>query len=190
MNVGIFGGSFNPIHLGHLLLAETARDQLGLDRVLFIPAHMPPHKASADLLPALTRLEMVKLAIREHHGFVASDIELHRSGPSYTIDTVKLLRAQAPDAELYLIVGADMLGVEWKGWSELKRLCTIVAARRPGARAAKADKAIAWIEMPQIGISSSDIRSRRHAGRSIRYLVPGAVERFIRARHLYHRRGG
>jgi nicotinate-nucleotide adenylyltransferase len=191
MKIGIFGGSFNPIHAGHLILAESARDQLGLDRVLFIPAHMPPHKPSADLLPALTRLEMVKLAIREHPGFIASDIELHRAGPSYTVETVRALHAQAPQAELFLIVGADMLGVEWKGWAELKKRCTIVAAKRPGSKPpAKADKKISWITMPQIGISSSDIRARIRADRSIRYLLPGAVERFIRSRHLYRSRRG
>lgn len=191
MKLGIFGGTFNPIHLGHLLLAEAARDQLGLDRVLFIPTHVPPHKPAPELLPALMRLEMVRLAVREHAGFIASDIELHRSGPSYTVDTVKLLRRQAPEAELFLIVGADMLGVEWKGWAEIKRLCTVTAAKRPGSRAAKADKKIAWVEMPQVDIASSDIRRRVRAGRSIRYLVPGAVERFIRSRQLYRgRRGG
>lgn len=190
MKLGVFGGSFNPIHHGHLVLAETARDQLQLDRVLFIPAHMPPHKPSADLLPALTRLAMVKLAIRDHAGFITSDIELHRSGPSYTIDTVKLLQAQAPEAELALIVGADMLGVEWRGWSELKRRCTIAAAKRPGTRGLKADKAIAWLDMPQVDIASSDIRRRIRDGRSIRYLVPGAVERFIRSHHLYRKRAG
>ena len=188
MKLGVFGGSFNPIHAGHLMLAEAARDQLGLDRVLFIPAHLPPHKPSADLLPALTRLAMVTLAIRDHAGFITSDIELHRSGPSYTVDTVKLLQAQAPDAKLYLIVGADMLGVEWKGWAELKRRCTIAAAKRPGTRPARAEKAIAWLDMPQVDIASSDIRSRIRAGRSIRYLVPGPVERYIRAHHLYRGR--
>ena len=191
LKLGIFGGSFNPIHNGHLILAEAARDQLGLDRVLFIPAHLPPHKPSSELLPALTRLAMVKLAIRDHGGFITSDIELHRSGPSYTVDTVRLLRAQAPGADLFLIVGADMLGVEWKGWAELKRLCTIVAAKRPGSRVAKPEKSIAWLTMPQVDIASSDIRSRVRAGRSIRYLVPGAVERHIRAHHLYRgRRAG
>lgn len=185
MNVGIFGGTFNPIHLGHLLLAETAREALTLDRVLFIPTHLPPHKPSKDLLPALVRLKLVQLAIRDHHAFVASDIELHRPGPSYTVETVKTLHRQLPDAKLFLLMGQDMLAVPWMGWRELKRLCTIMAVRRPGTKAPKSEKAIQWFQMPQVDIASSDIRRRIRQGRSIRYLVPGVVERYIRQHHLY-----
>ena len=189
MRLGVFGGTFNPIHLGHLLLAETARDTLALDRVVFIPNAQPPHKPSAGLLPGAVRLTLIQLAIRHHHAFVASDIELHREGPSYTVDTVKLLRKQAPGATLFLLVGEDMLAVTWHKWAELKRLCTIVVAGRPGAKARRSDKGVTRLEMPHMQISSADIRARIRAGRSIRYLVPDPVARYIHQHHVY-RRGG
>ena len=185
MNVGIFGGTFNPIHVGHLLLAETVREVCHLDRVLFIPTNQPPHKEAKHLLSGSTRLALIQLAIRDHHGFAASDIELQHAGPSYTIETIRTLRRQLPDATLFLLMGEDMLAVPWKGWTELKRLCTIVAVRRPGARGAKRDKTIQWAQMPQVDVASSDIRRRLKAGRSIRYLVPGAVERYLRQHHCY-----
>jgi len=212
MRLGIFGGTFNPIHYGHLLLAETAREQLGLDRVVFIPANLPPHKRAAGLASSEARLELVRLAIREQPAFVASDIELERQAVSYTLETIKILRSQLPEAKLYLLIGQDMLSVRWMGWDEIKRLSTVVVARRPGARATRPfdaahgglprglaqgrgerakrveprrEKGLRWLTMPQVEIASSDIRKRIKAGRSIRYLVPPAVERSIRDRRLY-----
>lgn len=190
MRVGIFGGTFNPIHLGHLLLAETARETLSLDRVLFIPAGQPPHKRVPGLIDGTARLRMVRLAIKDHPGFSASDIELQRPGPSYSIDTVTALRRTLPDVTLFLLIGQDMLGVRWSAWDELKRLCTIVAVRRPGGRRARRERAIRWLDMPLIDIASSDIRARVAAGRSIRYLVPATVERSIRQHRLYRHAGG
>ena len=188
MNLGIFGGSFNPIHLGHLLLAETAREQLALDRVVFIPASVPPHKGAKGLLPGAVRLKLVQLATRDHPHFAVSDIELQRSGPSYTIDTVKLLKTQAPEAKLFLLIGEDMLTVKWASWAQLKRMCTIVAARRPTRTKARKESGVVWLEMPRVEISSSDIRARARAGRSLRYLVPPAVGRYITQHHLYRSR--
>ena len=185
MKVGIFGGTFNPTHVGHLLLAETARESLALDRVLFIPTHQPPHKRVPGLLDGAIRLRMVRLAIKDQPAFVASDIELQRPGPSYSIDTVAALHRALPEAQLFLLIGQDMLTVRWAAWRELKRLCTIAAVRRPGARRMKAQRGIRWLEMPAIDVSSSDIRARLAAGRSIRYLVPPAVERYIRQHDLY-----
>ena len=185
VRIGIFGGTFNPIHLGHLLLAETARETLKLDRVLFIPTRQPPHKRVRDLLAGPERLALVEAAIQHHPAFVASDIELQRAGPSYSIDTVRLLRQQLPTAKLFLLLGEDMLGVRWLAWDELKRLCTIVAARRPGAAPSRRQREMMWLPMPQMDIASSDIRARLKAGRSIRYLVPAAVERHIRQHNLY-----
>ena len=184
MRLGIFGGSFNPIHLGHLLLAETAREEFKLDRVVFIPAGQPPHKPSRGLLSGLTRLKLIQLAIRDAFAFVASDIELRRSGPSYTIDTVKLLRQQAAEAELWLLIGEDMLDVRWVQWNQLKRLCTIVVAHR-GRKPSRPEKGLVWLTMPRLEISSSNIRKRVASGRSIRYLVPDAVGRYIREHRLY-----
>ncbi len=185
MKFGILGGTFNPIHWGHLLLAETARDQLGLDRVLFIPVHQPPHKNAKGVLPGAVRLELVQLAIRDHPAFVASDIELKRESVSYTLDTVKVLREHLPMAKLFLLIGQDMLAVQWKGWQEITQLCTVVAAGRPGTKTRRLAGNIKPLAMPQVEISSSDVRARVAAGRSIRYLVPAAVERYIRDHQLY-----
>jgi len=187
MKFGILGGTFNPIHYGHLLLAETARERLRLDRVLFIPVHQPPHKQARGILPGAVRLELVRLAIHDHPAFVASDIELQRESVSYTLDTVKVLREQLPMAKLFLLIGQDMLGVRWKGWEEIAKLCTVVVAGRPGTKAKRLAGHITSLEMPQVEISSSDIRARVAAGRSIRYLVPAAVERYIREHRLYVR---
>ena len=187
MRLGIFGGTFNPIHLGHLLLAETAREKLRLDRVLFIPTGTPPHKRAAGLLPGPDRMALIEAAIRGQPAFVSSDIELQRRGVSYTLDTVTTLHTQLPMAKLFLIVGQDMLGVTWKGWPELMKMCTIVAAKRPGAKAG-AKQGVTWLPMPLMEISSSDIRARIAAGRSINYLVPAAVERLLRERGWYKKK--
>ena len=187
MRFGILGGTFNPIHWGHLLLAETARDVLALDRVLFIPARQPPHKSAKGLLPGPVRYEMVQLAVRDHPAFVASDIELQRDDVSYSLETVQILSKQLPSAKLFLLIGQDMLSVRWKGWEELKSLCTLAVAHRPGAAAPRRGKGLRWLSMPQVEIASSDIRARLKAGRSIRYLVPPAVERYIRQHNLYSR---
>jgi len=206
MRVGLFGGSFNPIHYGHLRLAETARESLRLDRVLFIPAGQPPHKGAAGLLEGRERLKLVEMTIRDHPAFIASDIELERPGVSYTVETVGALKRRLPDAKLFLLVGEDMLTIAWRGWKELKALCTVAVARRarPAARgassaarivpprsaaAARRQPGLMWLDMPPLDISSSDIRRRLAQGRSIRYLVPPAVERYIRDRRLYQKAG-
>lgn len=187
MKLGVFGGTFNPIHWGHLVLAETARETLGLDRVLFVPAQQPPHKRGATLAPGPQRLAMVRLAIRDHPAFAASEIELERDGVSYTLDTVQTIHDRLPEAALFLLIGQDMLRVPWKGWQALKRLCTIVVAPRAGTRPARRQAKVRWLEMPRIDVASSEIRARAAAGRSIRYLVPPPVERYVRQHHLYQR---
>jgi nicotinate-nucleotide adenylyltransferase len=166
-------------------LAETARDALSLDRVLFIPARQPPHKSARGLLPGAVRYELVQLAIRDHPAFVASDIELQRDNVSYSFETVQILSRQLPTAKLFLLIGQDMLSVRWKGWEELRALCTVVVAHRPGVATPRREAELKWLPMPQVEIASSDIRARLKAGRSIRYLVPTAVERYIRQHQLY-----
>ncbi len=185
MRIGIFGGSFNPIHLGHLLLAETAREQFGLDRVVFVPTHQPPHKAGRELLPGATRLKLIQLAIHGNPAYTASDVELRREGVSYTIDTVMALRRRWPRASFSLLIGQDMLRVPWKDWAHLKRICAVAIAKRAGTSHPRNVRGVTWLTMPQIEISSSDIRRRLRAGRSIRYLVPQAVERYLLQRRLY-----
>src|SRR3989338_7410772 len=149
MRFGILGGAFNPIPWGHLLLAETARDVLTLDRVLFIPARQPPHKSAKGLLPGPVRYEMVQLAIRDHPAFVASDIELQRDDVSYSLETVKILSRQLPAAKLFLVIGQDMLSVKWKGWEEITSLCTLVVAHRPGAATPRRQKGLKGLSVPQ-----------------------------------------
>ena len=185
MRLGIFGGTFNPIHLGHLLLAETSRETLQLDRVFFIPTGQPPHKQAYALLPGPVRLTLIRQAIRGQPAFVASDIELRRVGVSYSIETVRLLHQRFPRAKLFLLIGSDMLAVRWFAWEEIKRLCTVAVVHRPDAPQRRREVGVTWLTMPQIDIASSDIRRRLQSGRSIRYLVPLAVERYIIRHQLY-----
>ncbi|MBI3010027.1 MAG: nicotinate (nicotinamide) nucleotide adenylyltransferase [Candidatus Omnitrophica bacterium] len=179
MRLGIFGGTFNPIHIGHLLLAQNARETLRLDQVLFIPARIPPHKQTSKLLPASLRLKLVKLAIRKNPSFAVSDMELKRPGTSYTIDTVLQLRKQFPTGRFFLLIGSDLLAVRWRGWDKLRRLCTIVVAQRPGDNPSPRQPGVRLLPMPQLEIASSDIRDRLAKNRSIRYWVPEAVERAL-----------
>jgi len=210
MRLGILGGTFNPIHLGHLVLAECAREQCALEQVWFIPTANPPHKSSRDLLAGEVRLGLVRLAIRGHPAFRASDLELKAGGVSYTIKTVRLLRERFPKATLFLIVGSDMLTVPWCELKELVRLCTFVVAdrastsltttpsKRSASRGRPGDGAprprprliprVHWLSMPYLDISSSMIRSRIRRGLSIRYLVADPVARYIARHHLF--RGG
>lgn len=200
MRLAVLGGSFNPIHVGHLAVAEAAREALALDRVLFVPCALPPHKPPDDLAPARDRLAMVRLALRGHPAFAVSDIEVRRPGRSYSVDTVAALRATTRGA-LFLLVGADMLAglPTWREARRLVALARVAAAGRPGwsfdalrPRLARAFGAAFLrgldrrrIDAPLVGVSSSDIRRRARDGRSIRYLVPEAVARYIRRRELY-----
>lgn len=188
MRLGILGGTFNPVHLGHLVLAESAREQCGLDSVWFVPTATPPHKPARDLAQGRLRLEMVRLAIRGNRAFRASDLELRLGGVSYTVRTVSWIRAHHPRAQLFLIVGQDMLTVPWYGLDQIRAFCTFVVAGRPDSEQAKPRPGMRRITMPQLGVSSSLIREQLRRGRSIRYLVPDPVERFITARRLYRRR--
>lgn len=192
---GILGGSFDPIHYGHLAIAEEARAALRLDRVLFIPAARQPFKSGTHAAPPLMRLEMARLACLGNNAFVASPIELERPGPSYTVATLEALAASIDD-ELFFILGADALA-DFPLWHAAKRiveLARIVAVGRPGfapdtaalfqALPALAPK-LTQIEGPMLAISSTDLRRRVAAGRPIRYQTPDPVVEFIAARRLY-----
>ncbi len=187
MKIGVLGGSFNPIHCGHLRLAEEAREALRLDRVLFIPAGHRPHKPQRGLIDGRHRLAMVRLAIKGRPAFAASAIELQRAGPSYTVETLLALqRRYGARTRLCFVSGADTLQ-ELKIWKDLDRvlrLCTFVVATRPGY-AWRARQGITRLAMTPLAVSASDIRRRVHQGRSIRYLVPDAVERYIARHRLY-----
>ncbi|CAM4000269.1 nicotinate-nucleotide adenylyltransferase [Cohnella lubricantis] len=189
---GLMGGTFDPIHLGHLLAAEAAREAADLDEVWFIPTNVPPHKAQPGA-DAQARLEMVKLAIADHPAFRAEDAELVRGGVSYTVDTVAALREHHPDRSFYWIVGTDMMNdlPNWRRIEELAAQVRFVCLRRQGedseasALPAYLRDNILQAPMPPIGISSTAIRDRLREGRSIRYQVPDAVRDYIGRNGLY-----
>jgi nicotinate-nucleotide adenylyltransferase len=193
-SIGLMGGTFDPIHVGHMAIAEEARDALGLSRIVFVPAGMPPHKRASDVTAVDHRLAMVGLAIADNPAFELSRIEVDRAGPSYTVDTVEAL---ARDADVTVILSAETFA-ELPTWHEPERLfdAGFVAvvpregypAPDPGWLAATfpgRDGRVRYLEGPRLGLSSTAIRARVAAGRSIRYLVPSAVEAYISANHLY-----
>lgn len=195
-SIGILGGTFDPVHMGHLILAEQAWERLGLENVLFIPAADPPHKAGDGITDAAHRLCMVRLAIEGNDHFECSRIELDRPGPSYTIDTVRQLRAElGNESGLYLLIGADEAEdfMSWRDPYGIQKLVTVVVANRPGhsvddaLRSLPGDLAakIVGLEMPGVDISSTGIRERVMSGQSVKYLVPDAVEGYIRSNGLY-----
>lgn len=190
MKLGIFGGTFNPVHLGHLLIAEDAAEAFQLDRVVFIPSATPPHKRPRVLAPAPQRMRMVKLAIQGNNRFTASDIEIRRGGPSYSVETLRHLRGAMPRAQFYFIIGTDSLRElhKWKEASELVGLCEFICVTRPGERVARCRLRGARIHKltgHPADVSSTDIRNRAARGATIRYLVPDSVRRHIERHRLY-----
>ena len=187
MRLGLFGGSFNPVHLGHLITALRAAETARLDRIRFIPAAVSPLKPAAGLAPARDRWALLRAALRENPSFEADDRELRRGGVSYTVDTLREIRGETRDG-LFWILGADAARLlpRWKALDEILRLATLVVVTRPGdSIPAKLPKKHIVVKAPLLGISSSEIRDRLRKGRSIRYLVPEAVERMIRRKGLY-----
>ncbi len=182
MKIAIYGGTFDPIHHGHLILAREALEQLGLERVVFVPAAASPFKKT-PIAPAEERLSMLQAAIEGEHGFTLDDCELRRPPPSYTIDTVKEIRAREPEAELYLLVGNDNVSdlPKWHRFSELEKMVHFVVLDRTGWATDHPYEAI----RRNLDISATEIRKRVASGQSIRYLVPPAVEEIIRRKNLY-----
>lgn len=200
MRLGLLGGSFDPIHYGHLLLAECAREQLGLEEVWFLPAAGAPHKQQRRQTGIALRLQMLELATAGNPAFRVSDLEARRGGTSYTVDTLEALQAAEPGRELVFLVGADMLN-DLPHWRRAERVCelaTIAAACRLGVAEPDFDRLLAIagpervaffrrnrFDMPGMELSSSGIRARVAEDKSIRYQTPPAVERFIAAVGLY-----
>ena len=200
MRVGVFGGTFDPIHYGHLLLAETCREQCALDQVWFLPANVPPHKQKRQLTSAQHRLEMLHLAVAGHGAFVVSELEIQRGGVSYTVDTLSSILQVEPTAELYLLMGADSL-CDLPTWREAARVCQLaipVVVRRRGT--AEPDFGLIGdlvsdqrlqkirqqeVQMPLFEFSSTEIRQLAAAGQSIRYRTTRAVEMYIQSNGLY-----
>ena len=189
--LGLFGGTFDPIHVAHLVLAEQAREQLRLDRVMFMPSAVPPHKIGRSISPAKTRMEMVELAVAGFPEFVVSDMEIKRNGPSYTVDTLSALRESHPQTELFLLLGGDSLVdfPTWRSPQEILSLASLAVMERVGSPSIELDPALAGkvtnVEAPFLDVSGTDLRRRIEKGRSIRFLVPAAVEAFIEAQGLY-----
>jgi nicotinate-nucleotide adenylyltransferase len=220
MNVerlGIFGGTFDPPHLGHFRAAESVREAMALDRILFVPAAVPPHKSGPGITPAEDRYRMVRAAVEKEPFFEVSRIELDRNGPSFTIDTLGRIESEMPGSKVFFITGIDSFRDirTWHRWEELLKSYSLVVHGRPGSALSTAYEAVpekwhsSFIALPESGmgsearvdvsgtvfllhavtlnISSTEVRSMIRAGRSIRYLVPTEVEEFIDKRRLYRK---
>lgn len=197
MRLGLFGGTFDPIHLGHLILAEQCREACGLDRVWFVVAGAPPHKPGERTTVA-HRLEMARIAVAGHPAFDVSEIEANGPGPHYSVKTLEAVRADRPNDDLFFLIGADSLAdlPHWREPDRIAQLATIVVVNRPGIDPAvetrppdfgPGTKPLIWVNIPPIGIASNDLRRNLAAGRSIRYQVPRGVEAYIEAQGLYPR---
>ncbi|MCS7014642.1 MAG: nicotinate-nucleotide adenylyltransferase [Gemmatales bacterium] len=192
MRIGIFGGTFDPVHLGHLIVAEQAREQARLEQVWFMPAAQPPHKLKRTLTPFDHRYEMLRLAVAGHDAFLVSDLEKHLPAPNFTVHTLQHLHRERPNEQWYLLMGGDSL-LEFPTWyqpQQIAALAGLVVAARPGYAVPDdllGHFPIQLVRAPLIEISSTDIRQRVQEGRSIRYLVPRAVECYIAQHQLYRR---
>jgi nicotinate-nucleotide adenylyltransferase len=198
MRLGLCGGTFDPVHYGHLLLAEQCREQCRLDEVRFIPSGNPPHKESADITPGQLRAEMLELAIAGHPQFTVDSRELNRDGITYTVDTLSELAAEEPERELFFLIGADSLHdlPTWREPQRIAKLATIVAVNRSDRPLPSLDEIrgtlgeavasrIEIVTMPGIDLSATDIRRRVQSDQSIRFMTPRAVEVFVAENGLY-----
>lgn len=196
--LGLMGGTFDPVHYGHLIAAENSRREFGLERVIFIPAANPPHKEQESVLETAHRLQMVKMAISGNPSFEISTLEQERQGPSYTIDTVEYFRRRFPDTQIFFIMGMDSLLMfdTWRDYEQLSGLCRFIVVTRPGYVMDRDQPSLAhlppqlWenldlLEIPGMDISSSDIRRRVRLGLPIKYMLPAAVENYIIEKGLY-----
>ena len=195
MRIGLFGGTFDPIHLGHLILAEQCREACRLDRVWFVVAGSPPHKPGGRTA-VCHRLEMVRIAIAGHSAMVASDIEARRPGPHYSVDTLEAICRDNAGDDLFFLIGADSLRdlPSWREPARIAQLATIVVVNRPGIEEVapaqfpdfgQDSHPIRSVTIPLVGIASSDLRRRLAEGRTIRYMVPRGVEAYIEVHRLY-----
>jgi nicotinate-nucleotide adenylyltransferase len=196
MRLGILGGTFNPPHIAHLICAQEAHRELALDRVLLVPARIPPHKRVEHEPGAEHRLAMCRLAVGDDPRFEVAELELQRAGPSYTVDTLQQLRAQAPHDELVLILGGDVAAglPDWHRPERVLELATLAVAKRRGTARGQVESALSRLEggdrarffpMPRIGVSSTMLRRRVRAGQPIRWFVPDPVRDYIDRHDLY-----
>ncbi|HQA07817.1 MAG TPA: nicotinate-nucleotide adenylyltransferase [Syntrophomonadaceae bacterium] len=196
--IGILGGTFDPVHYGHLVAAQYAAYGFHLNRVIFMPAAQPPHKNAVNVLEARHRLAMIQLAIADNPVFEMSTLEIERSGISYTVDTVETMLRTYPDMDLYFIMGMDSLYIldTWKDVQRLVAMCRFIVVTRPNYCLNRSEPALQavpeqfwdradFLEIPAMDISSTDLRARVRQGKPIRYLVPPAVEKYIYDHALY-----
>ncbi len=205
MKLGVMGGTFDPVHIGHLVMAEEALSQFGLDHVVFIPSARPPHKTDVENSPPVERLRMVRFAIEGNENLSVSDMEIEREGLSYTVDTLhELHRIHGVNTELYFIIGLDALLeiLTWKEPAELLAQSKFIAVTRPGYslesvhralteldnRGSPPPRSVLEMRIPALDISSTDIRERVAGGRPFRYLVPESVWSYILQKGLYRKR--
>jgi len=184
--IGVFGGSFDPPHLAHLVIAEQARAQAGLDRVLWVPARQSPLRQSGSEASGEHRLAMVRLAVEGHDGFAVWDGELRRHPPSWTVDTLEELTREHPGAELFLVIGGDSLESlpRWREPGRIRSLAHLLVYPRAGSAPAQ-DEGATRLDVPRLEVSSTDIRRRVREGESIRYLVPDSVRGYVERHGLY-----
>ncbi len=191
MDIGLFGGSFNPPHIAHLIVAEVVRDQFGLEEVWWIPNATPPHKPDDELVAVKHRLAMTERTVEANPDFRVCDVEVEREGVSYTVETLRVLQDQHPDTDFALILGSDSLDhfADWHRPDEIAERVPLIVYKRPGAIESVADPRFAnhvrYAAAPVMEISGTEVRARRRAGRSIRYLVPEAVRSYIETHDLY-----
>jgi nicotinate-nucleotide adenylyltransferase len=185
LRLGLFGGTFDPPHIGHLVVAQDVVEALGLDRLLFVPARVPPHKTDREISPPGIRLEMVRTMAAGNDRFGVSEVELGREGPSYTVDTLSHYRSQNPEAELFFVMGADQATAldTWQEPGRVVSLATLVVMDRAGAGAPSGG--FLSVPVTRVDISATEVRKRVLDGRSIRYLVPEGVRQIIESNRLY-----
>jgi nicotinate-nucleotide adenylyltransferase len=201
MNVGVLGGTYDPIHSGHLVIAEEARRKLELNRVIFVPTGQPWLKTNREITPAVHRLEMVRRAVNGKDNFELSTVEVDRPGPSYSVDSIAILKQQlGAEVKVFFLIGWDSLAElpQWHEPTRLIKLCKLVAVTRPGlsrpdlklleSSIPGITENVVWLDIPPIDISSSDIRDRVAQGLSIHDLVPEVVESYIKENKLYRKR--
>jgi len=184
--VGILGGTFDPPHHGHLLIANEVLFALGLDEIWFMPNQEPPHKRKTAFIKNEDRLNMLKLAIADNEKFKLQPIELEREGPSFTVETMKIIKSKYKDYQFYFVIGADMIEYlpKWHKIDELVRLVQFVGVDRP-EYSHETKYPILYVDVPSMEVSSGMIRERLKNGKTVRYLVPDAVIEYIKENHLY-----
>lgn len=201
MRIGVLGGTFDPVHYGHLLVAETCREQLGLNEVRFIPAAVPPHKLEERITDGHARADMLKLAVSGYPEFIVDRRELKRTGPSFTVDTLTELHGEFPGAEIFFLMGADSLRdlLTWRDPSRIAQLATLVACNRPGLPPILPSQIVEWVgeeiaprvisvQIPGTDLSATELRQRARSGRSLRFRTPRAVEAYIQHNAIYAQR--